>query len=149
MRDHHASIPVNTRYDFYCYQIVEPQRAGAAIGYLAGAPIAETVIDLFGRHFAFTGVARRKCDGSYDLDSLRPGEFIAEPGLIYQMECIKQIRQEIRQDHPPLWKKHFSLADVDKAMRRDHLSYEIDFIVLFWLGVASALDLVFLLQNSG
>src|SRR5271169_4519880 len=65
--------------------VVEPHTAGPVIGVYRGLPFAEQVVDQFGRRFAYVGVACRRRDGQFDLASLRPGEFIVEPGLAYRM----------------------------------------------------------------
>ncbi|UVK38807.1 hypothetical protein LHFGNBLO_000095 [Mesorhizobium sp. AR10] len=59
---------------------------GATIGHLAGAPIAETVVDASGHRYRFAGVAPRAADGRFDVESLRTGEWIVRPGLVYLME---------------------------------------------------------------
>jgi hypothetical protein len=63
--------------------LVEPRADGPVIGFYAGHPIAAAVVDYFGRRFLYAGVAPRLRSGRYDGDSLRPGEWIVEPGLIY------------------------------------------------------------------
>ena len=65
--------------------IVEPHPEGAVIGYFAGKPISEEIVDLFGRRFSFVGVASFRRDGDVDATSLHVGEFIAEPGLVYRL----------------------------------------------------------------
>ena len=65
--------------------IVEPRPEGAVIGYFAGEPISERVIDTFGRRFAYVGLASRRRDGEFDADQLKVGEFIAQPGLVYRL----------------------------------------------------------------
>ena len=65
--------------------IVEPRPEGAVIGYFAGEPISERVIDTFGRRFAYVGLASRRRDGEFDADQLKVGEFIAAPGLVYRL----------------------------------------------------------------
>lgn len=57
---------------------------GRTIGQFAGQKISETVCDDFGHLLIFAGVAPRRLDGEFDLDALRPGEFIVKPGLIYK-----------------------------------------------------------------
>jgi len=66
--------------------IVEPKAVGAIIGYFAGNPIPEGVVDAFGRHFSYAGLACRRRDGLIDVEQLNAGEFVAEPGLIYRLE---------------------------------------------------------------
>jgi hypothetical protein len=63
--------------------LLEPRADGPVVGYYAGHPIAATVVDHFGRRFSYTGVASRLPSGRYDVESLLPGEWIVEPGLIY------------------------------------------------------------------
>ena len=66
-------------------EIVDPQPEGAVIGFFAGKPFSERVVDIFGRHFSYVGVACRRRDGEFDATVLKPGEFIAEPGLVYRL----------------------------------------------------------------
>ncbi len=65
--------------------IVEPRPEGAVIGYFAGKPISEEVVDLFGRRYRFVGLASFRRDGDIDATGLDVGEFIAEPGLVYRL----------------------------------------------------------------
>jgi hypothetical protein len=65
--------------------IVEPRPEGAIIGYFAGKPISEQVVDLFGRRFSFVGLASFRRDGDVDATALDFGEFIAAPGLVYRL----------------------------------------------------------------
>jgi hypothetical protein len=66
--------------------MVEPRPAGPTIGLYRGLPIAERVVDQFGRRFFYVGLASRRRDGRFDVASLRAGEFIVEPGLVYRLE---------------------------------------------------------------
>ena len=66
--------------------MVEPHPAGPMIGLYQGLPIAERVVDQFGRRFSYVGLAGRQRDGQFDPASLAPGEFIVEPGLVYRLE---------------------------------------------------------------
>ena len=66
--------------------LMEPRAAGPVVGYYAGHPIAATVVDHFGRRFSYVGVASRLSSGRYGVESLRPGEWIVEPGLIYRAD---------------------------------------------------------------
>src|SRR5215468_2570695 len=70
--------------------LVEPRPAGATIGLYRGLPIAERVTDQFGRLFAYAGIIGRQRDGQYDVGGLKPGEFIVEPGLVYNLEKGKE-----------------------------------------------------------
>ncbi|KRD63727.1 MULTISPECIES: hypothetical protein [Sinorhizobium/Ensifer group] len=56
---------------------------GAVIGSLAGRPIREAVRDGSGLCYRFVGVAPRLAGGGFDVLSLRSGEWIVEPGLVY------------------------------------------------------------------
>lgn len=58
--------------------------AGRTIGEFAGQKITEAVCDDFGHVLTYAGVAPRRLDGEFDIDALRPGEFIVKPGLIYK-----------------------------------------------------------------
>jgi hypothetical protein len=69
------------------YHIVfDPRPDGPLIGFYAGQPIAEAIRDFFGRRFVYEGIAPRRRDGKYDVSLLQPGEWIAEPGLVYHIE---------------------------------------------------------------
>ncbi|MEW6633042.1 MAG: hypothetical protein AB1440_19410 [Pseudomonadota bacterium] len=59
---------------------------GPIIGRLADHPISETVIDDRGSSYRYVGVAPRNPGGRYDVEALRPGEWIVQPGLIYAVE---------------------------------------------------------------
>jgi hypothetical protein len=70
------------------YRIVVAARpVGATIGRYRGFPIPERVVDQFGRFFTYVGVIDRTGDGQYDVEALKPGEFIVEPGLVYGLEA--------------------------------------------------------------
>ncbi len=62
------------------------QSEGGIIGHFGGKPIAETLVDRNGSRYHFAGVAPRCSDGRFDVESLRTGEWIVEPGLVYLME---------------------------------------------------------------
>lgn len=132
-----------------CYMIVEPRRAGPTIGYLSGAPITEIVIDLFGRRFAFAGIAPRKRDGRYDTDSFRAGEFVVEPGLLYRMDSIKKVRQKAPKNEAPQRNHDILPADVAWTGKGRNSRQELDFVVLYWLGVTLAINLLFQALNTG
>ncbi|MDX8477391.1 hypothetical protein RFN28_02725 [Mesorhizobium sp. VK24D] len=59
---------------------------GKVVGRLADHPISEIVVDDRGLRYRYVGVATRAADGRYDVDSLRPGEWIVQPGLVYALE---------------------------------------------------------------
>jgi hypothetical protein len=59
---------------------------GRIIGFFADRPIADSIVNEHGQRFVYAGVAARRWNGQFDVDALRPGEFIAQPGLIYRLE---------------------------------------------------------------
>jgi hypothetical protein len=71
------------RHHIDYYVLVEPRADGPMVGYYAGHPIAAAVVDYSGRRYTYAGVAPRLRSGRYDVESLRPGEWIVEPGLVY------------------------------------------------------------------
>ena len=82
--------------------MVEPRPAGATIGLYRGRPIAERVVDQFDRCFTYVGVIGRRGDGQYDVNALKPGQFVVEPGLVYDLEVGEgREKQEIRAELPP------------------------------------------------
>lgn len=62
--------------------------SGPSVGIYANSNIPATVVDDFGRHYIFAGVAPRRWNGEFDLDALQTGEFILKPGLVYRMKNI-------------------------------------------------------------
>ncbi|MFB9979263.1 hypothetical protein ACFSQQ_13695 [Mesorhizobium kowhaii] len=78
------SVPI----EYYILRIAAPaaERPGESqvVGYLADRPIFSAVIDTFGDHYHYVGLAPRLGDGRYDVETLSPGEWIVEPGLIYR-----------------------------------------------------------------
>ena len=82
--------------------MVEPRPAGATIGLYRGLPIAERVVDQFDRCFTYVGVIGRRGDGQYDVNALKPGQFVVEPGLVYDLEVGEgREKQEVRAELPP------------------------------------------------
>jgi hypothetical protein len=94
-----AKFDMRTQSCVDYHLIVEPCPAGSTIGYLAKTPIAEVVTDLFGRRFTYAGAAPRKRNGAYDVDSLRPGEFIVEPGLMYRLDPGKRATRDAAENN--------------------------------------------------
>jgi hypothetical protein len=81
--------------------MVEPRPAGATIGLYRGLPIAERVIDQFNRRFTYVGIVGRRRDGQYDVNALKPGQFVVEPGLVYGLETGEgRGQQEVRVEPP-------------------------------------------------
>jgi hypothetical protein len=89
-----CSTPASSpRPDIYSIMIA-PSPAGPVIGYYHGLPIAERVVDQFGRRFTYFGIIGRRRDGQYDVDRLKSGQFIVEPGIVYDLEARKGGAQE-------------------------------------------------------
>lgn len=66
------------------YFVLTPARkSGAVVGHLRGQAIAASVIDRDGGHYRFVGVAARDSRGRLDVLSLKQGEWIVAPDLIY------------------------------------------------------------------
>ncbi|MBN8950517.1 MULTISPECIES: hypothetical protein [unclassified Rhizobium] len=57
---------------------------GPVIGYVNDRPIASAVVDGNGSRYRFVGLARRDREGRLDVLSLRHGEWIVAPNLIYE-----------------------------------------------------------------
>src|SRR5215470_7250292 len=71
------------------YSILMESRAyGPVVGYLAGHPVREAVIDCFGRRYTYAGVALRRRGGQHDIEAR--AEWIVEPGLVYRDESGEQ-----------------------------------------------------------
>ena len=66
--------------------MVESRPAGATIGALSGPAHRRAVVDQFNRRFTYVGVIGRRRDGQYDVNALKPGQFVVEPGLVYDLE---------------------------------------------------------------
>jgi hypothetical protein len=59
------------------------------VGYLADCPIPGAVRDQTGHRYSYDGLAPRDSGGRFDVESLRPGEWIVEPGLVYVSDDAK------------------------------------------------------------
>ena len=94
-------IASSQRADTYSI-MVEPRPAGVTIGLYRGLPIAERVVDQFDRRFTFAGIIGRRRDGQYDVNALKPGQFVVEPGLVYDLEVGEgREKQEVLAELPP------------------------------------------------
>jgi hypothetical protein len=62
---------------------------GPSLGVYNESEIPDSVVDDCGRRFVYVGVAPRRWNGQFDGDTLRPGEFILRPGLVYRIEKVK------------------------------------------------------------
>ncbi len=127
-----------------CYMMIEPHPAGSAIGRLAETTISETMTDLFGRRFTYVGLAPRRHNGRYDLDSLRPGEFIVEPGLLYRLDDPRPRRK--RPSREDALSRRSGAAPLEEHR---NVGREIGLAVLFWVGGAVAVHLLFLAFGAG
>lgn len=67
---------------------------GPVIGHIGGQPIAEAVIDGHGCRYRYVGLAPRDPEGRLDVEALKPGEWIVQPGLVYVMEEGEPRRKE-------------------------------------------------------
>ena len=72
--------------DVDSYRLAGTQADGPLLGYCAGQPIWEAIVDGLGRRYVFAGVAASRRDGRVDLSALRQGEWLLEPGLIYRSD---------------------------------------------------------------
>jgi hypothetical protein len=77
-----VSRKVPTEY----FVLANLKEQGAIIGRLAGHPIADTVVDASGLRYHFVGVAPRDHSGRFDVEALRTGEWIVQPGLLYAVD---------------------------------------------------------------
>ena len=70
--------------------LVDPQPAGPVLGYYKDRPIPAAVVDYFGRHYIYAGIAPRRHNGQYDVEALAIGERLVEPGLVYRFEEMRK-----------------------------------------------------------
>ncbi|MBB4506754.1 hypothetical protein E0H35_01860 [Rhizobium leguminosarum bv. viciae] len=67
------------------YFILSGIRAdGPVVAQVSGRAVATSVFDAHGRRYRFVGVAKRDPAGRIDVLSLKPGEWIVSPNLIYE-----------------------------------------------------------------
>lgn len=79
-----TSFRVTSRsFPFEYFMLHSFRREGPVVGHIGARPISDAVIDGFGRRYHFVGVARRDRRGRLDVKSLRQGEWIVAPDLIY------------------------------------------------------------------
>jgi hypothetical protein len=74
---------VSRSLPFEYFVLDRPRHEGAVVGYLAGRPIRDVVIDANGHRYRFAGLARRDVNGRLDVGCLQAGEWIVLPGLVY------------------------------------------------------------------
>ena len=85
MRSHSTWLTsgVSHRVPTEYFVLANLREEGAIIGQLAGHPIADSVVDASGQRYRFVGVAPRDRTGRFDVEALRAGEWIVQPGLVY------------------------------------------------------------------
>jgi hypothetical protein len=88
MRSHSIWLTskVSRRVPTEYFVLANLREQGAIIGRLAGHPIADTVVDASGSRYRYVGVATRDADGRFNVEALRAGEWIVQPGLVYAVE---------------------------------------------------------------
>jgi hypothetical protein len=57
---------------------------GSVLGRLGELAIPSQVVDEDGQRYVFEGIAARRPSGRFDVRTLRPGEWIVRPGLVYR-----------------------------------------------------------------
>jgi hypothetical protein len=57
---------------------------GSVVGHLGELPIPSRVVGEDGQRYVFEGVAARRPSGRFDVRTLRAGEWIVRPGLVYR-----------------------------------------------------------------
>jgi hypothetical protein len=77
-----ASQRMPTEY----FVLANLREKGKIIGRLADHPIADIVVDASGLQYRFVGVAPRDRSGRFDVEALRTGEWIVQPGLVYAVD---------------------------------------------------------------
>ncbi|UVK55522.1 hypothetical protein DBIPINDM_002051 [Mesorhizobium sp. AR02] len=88
MKSHSAWLTsgVNHRVPTEYFVLANLREQGAIIGQLADHPIADTVVDASGLRYHFVGVVLRDRTGRFDVEALRTGEWIVQPGLVYAID---------------------------------------------------------------
>lgn len=79
-----ARVTVSQRRPVEYFMLLNPRPAGPSLGTYGGQAIPAAMVDAFGRHYAYAGVAPRLRDGRYDVDAVGKDEWLVEPGLIYR-----------------------------------------------------------------
>lgn len=59
---------------------------GPPIGFIGGRPIAEHIVDQWGRRYVYCGLVPRLASGAFNLKLMKAGEWIVEPGLLYRRD---------------------------------------------------------------
>jgi len=66
------------------FLLTAARQEGPVIGHLQGTPISAEVVDENGKRYRFVGLAERDRQGRLDVLSLRRGEWIVVPDLVYE-----------------------------------------------------------------
>lgn len=72
----------NVPHEYFLLDAVKAD--GPVVGHLRGKPISAVVIDRNGGRYCFVGVVARDGRGRLDVLSLRQGEWIVAPDLVYE-----------------------------------------------------------------
>ena len=72
----------NSPHEYFLLDVTKAD--GPVVGHLRGKPIAAVVIDRHGGRYRFVGVAARDDRGRLEVMSLKPGEWIVAPDLVYE-----------------------------------------------------------------
>jgi len=72
----------NVPHEYFLLDAVKTQ--GPVVGHFRGRPISALVIDQNGSRYRFVGVASRDGRGRLDVLSLKQGEWIVAPDLVYK-----------------------------------------------------------------
>ena len=140
-------IASSQRADTYSI-MVEPRPAGVTIGLYRGLPIAERVVDQFDRRFTFVGIIGRRRDGQYDVNALKPGQFVVEPGLVYDLEVGEgREKQEVRAELPPEPQSE-SQPELQKAEDRRVL-FQVSATLALFVAGGLAVQLILRIFHAG
>lgn len=66
--------------------LVHTSANGPVIGYFGEQPVAERILDRWGKRYVYSGLAPKLANGAFNLKLVRSGEWIVEPGLLYRLE---------------------------------------------------------------
>ena len=77
---------VSRNLPFEYFVLGNPRFDGAIVGSLAGRPIRDIAVDASGHRYRFAGLVRRDGNGRLDVESLRAGEWIILPDLVYHTD---------------------------------------------------------------
>jgi len=142
-------IASSHRADTYSI-MVEPRRAGATIGLYRGLPIAERVVDQFDRRFTFAGIIGRRRDGQYDVNALKPGQFVVEPGLVYDLETAEGGgKQEVRAELGPKPEPESEPEPESQEAEDRRVLFQVSASFALFVAVGLAVQLVLRIFHAG